>query len=172
MKDDTTTGETAAGETYTVVLAKADFKFSSSHFTIFSDRQAELLHGHNYQVEVELSGRSLGAEDLLVDFVSVKRAIRSACDRLDEQTLVPTQSPHLRVVEKGDDLEVVYGDRSYRLPAADVVLLPLVNISIEALARMLWRQLATEVELPRIDTLGVGVAETIGQGCWYRAPLR
>lgn len=159
-------------ESYTVVLAKPDFKFSSSHFTIFSHRQAELLHGHNYRVEVELSGRSLGGEDLLVDFVAVKRAIRSACGRLDERTLVPARSPHLRIVEEGDQVEVAYRDRSYRLPAADVVLLPLVNTSIEALARMLWQELAAELELPRIETLGVGVAETAGQGCWYRAPLR
>ena len=158
-------------EGYTLVLAKRDFKFSASHFTIFDAREAELLHGHNYRVEVELGGRSLDGEDLLADVGRVKRAIRAACARLDERTLIPTESPHLRIVEEGEGVEVVYRDRTYRLPAADVVLLPLVNVSIEALARMLWRQLTAELELPGIDALGVGVAEAVGQGCWYRAPL-
>ena len=163
---------TRGSERYTLVLAKPDFKFSSSHFTIFNAEEAELLHGHNYQVEVELSGPSLDAEDLLIDVADVKRAIRRACRRLDERTLVPMRSPHLRVVEEGGGVEIVYRDRTYRLPRADVVLLPLVNVSIEALARMLWGELASELELPGIDRLGVGVAEAVGQGCWYRAPLR
>ncbi len=159
---------------FTLVLAKPDFKFSASHFTIFGAEEAELFHGHNYRVEVELGGRSLDGEEMLADVARVKRAIRAACARLDERTLIPAESPHLRIAEERDGVEVVYGDRVYRLPAADVVLLPLKNISIEALARMLWQELAAELaaELEPIEVLGVGVSETVGQGCWYRAPLR
>lgn len=153
-------------------LAKEDFKFSAAHFTLFPDGRAELLHGHNYQVALELSGSVLDGEDLLTDFGQVKAAVRELCARLDSRTLVPSRSSHLRVSEDGDAVEVAFGDRVYRLPAADVLMLPLVNTSIEALARMLWQQLVDRLELPRIEVLGVNVAETAGQSCWYRAPVR
>jgi len=162
---------TAPQQSFTLVLAKEDFKFSSGHFTVFAADRAELLHGHNYQVAVELSGGRLDDEDLLTDFGDVKGAIREICARLDSRTLVPGRSPHLRVVEDGDSVEVTFRDRVYRLPARDVLVLPLVNTSIEALARLLWQELAATLELPRIEILGVNVAETAGQSCWYRAPV-
>jgi len=160
-----------ARESYTLVLAKEDFKFSCAHFTLFGPRRAELLHGHNYQVALELTGHALDAYDLLIDFPSVKKSIRRSCARLDSLTLIPTESAHLGIEEDGESVTVTFGDRSYRLPKADVLLLPLVNTSIEALARMLWQELVAEVKLPRVEHLGVHVSETAGQGCWYRASL-
>ncbi|MEE8525181.1 MAG: 6-carboxytetrahydropterin synthase [Thermoanaerobaculia bacterium] len=162
---------TAPGESYTLVLAKEDFKFSSGHFTVFAADRAELLHGHNYQVAVELCGSRLDDEDLLTDFGDVKGAVRELCERLDSRTLVPSRSSHLQVVEDADAVEITFRDRVYRLPARDVLVLPLINTSIEALARMLWQQLVAALELPRIEILGVNVAETAGQSCWYRAPV-
>jgi 6-pyruvoyltetrahydropterin/6-carboxytetrahydropterin synthase len=163
---------TASPESFTLVLAKEDFKFSSGHFTVFAADRAELLHGHNYQVAVELRGSRLDDEDLLTDFGHVKDAVRELCARLDSRTLIPSRSSHLRVAEDGDAVAVEFRDRVYRLPAGDVLVLPLVNTSIEALARMLWQELVAALELPRIEILGVNVAETAGQSCWYRAPVR
>lgn len=155
---------------FTLTLAKEDFKFSCGHFTVFGAEEAELLHGHNYQVAVELTGRDLGDEGLLADFVSVKAAIRRRCARLDSRMLIPTGGSHLEISPSGDHVEVCFGERRYRFPVVDVVLLELVNTSIEAMARMLWEELAEELELPGIDRLGVCVSETAGQSCWYRAP--
>nr|HPI41863.1 6-carboxytetrahydropterin synthase [Pseudobdellovibrionaceae bacterium] len=39
---------------FSLKLSKDEFKFSSAHFLIFNDHQAERLHGHNYQVEFEV----------------------------------------------------------------------------------------------------------------------
>ena len=36
--------------TFSIRLAKEDFKFSVAHFTIFGPGHAEPLHGHNYNV--------------------------------------------------------------------------------------------------------------------------
>lgn len=154
---------------YTLILAKEDFKFSSAHFTLFGDHDAELLHGHNYQVGVELSGRNLGEEGLLADFPSVKGAIRSFCERLDSRTLIPGESPHLEISEQGGGVEVVFSDRRYLFPASDVLVLPVVNTTIEVFAKMLWLEVVATVPLPRIERLGVSVGETAGQSCWYRA---
>ena len=53
-----TTSATSRPE-YVLRLAKEDFKFSAAHFTLFGPDEAELLHGHNYQVEVEMVGYAL-----------------------------------------------------------------------------------------------------------------
>ena len=80
---------------YRLVLAKEDFKFSVAHFTLFSGTRAELLHGHNYQVSLELTGREVDEWGLLADVEGVKQAVRGLCRRLDSHTLLPERSPAL-----------------------------------------------------------------------------
>lgn len=155
---------------YRIVLAKEDFKFACAHFTIFGDGRAELLHGHNYQVQVELSGSSLDEEGLLVDIDVFKKALRGLCARLDSRTLLPADSPRLQWTRDGGDegsIEVRFGARGYRLPAEDALLLPLVNTSIELLARMVWEEMAPQLRGSRVEHLAVAVEETAGQRCWY-----
>lgn len=156
---------------YRMVLAKEDFKFSAAHFTLFGDARAELLHGHNYRVRVELAGNGLDSEGLLVDIESFKKVLRSLCARLDSRTLIPADSPRLQWSREGDSIEVAFGPRSYRFPAEDTLLLPIVNTSIELLARMFWHDLATHLAGSGVDTLAVAVEETAGQACWYEGAL-
>lgn len=158
---------------YRVLLAKEDFKFSAAHFTLFPDGSAELLHGHNYQVAVEITGPRLDDYGLLCDFVQVKDAIRDLCESLDSRTLIPVRSPDLEVKENGDAVEVAFRERRYRLPAADVLLLDLANTSIELFAAMIWQRLAPDVAAAGegLTEMRVSVAETAGQSCRYRALL-
>jgi len=155
-------------------LAKEDFKFSAAHFTVFDRRRAELLHGHNYRVRVELSGASLDEDGFLVDLDRVKTCVRAACHDLDELTLVPGESPYVTVDEDGDRVTIGFADRRYELPREDVRVLPLRNVTIEALAEHLWRELRTGLgpgPFDRIDRLEVVVEETDGQRCAYAARL-
>ncbi len=144
---------------YRMVLAKEDFKFSAAHFTLFADRRAELLHGHNYRVRAELGGNGLDAEGLLVDIESFKRALRGQCARLDSRTLIPGESPRLEWAREGESLAVRCGERVYRFPAEDTLVLPLVNTSIELIARMLWQELR-----PRARGIAGGYAGGGGGG--------
>src|SRR6185295_2176795 len=104
---------------YRMVLAKEDFKFSSAHFTLFADGSAELLHGHNYRVRVELAGAGLDAEGLLVDIDRFKRELRALCARLDNRTLIPGESARVAWSRQGESVDVHCGERAYRFPAAD-----------------------------------------------------
>jgi len=157
--------------TYTLELAKEDFKFSCAHFTLFGAEEAELLHGHNYQVAVEIVGKNLDEEGMLASFNEVKGAVRAACRRLDSLTLIPAASRHLQITEQPGEVEVRYGARRYVFPERDVLLLPVANTSVELFARMLWQELVVAVRGKGFDSLGVRVAETAGQSCWFRAPL-
>jgi len=156
---------------YRLVLAKPDFKFSAAHFTLFADGTAERLHGHNYRVGVELSGAELDGAGLLADVGQVKAAVRAACARCDGRLLLPAASPRLAVRRAGVDWEVTCDGRAYRLPADEVLLLPLANTSIELLARLLWDELAPALAGGRVERLAVEVEETEGQSCVYEAPL-
>jgi 6-pyruvoyltetrahydropterin/6-carboxytetrahydropterin synthase len=156
--------------TYTLELAKEDFKFSCAHFTLFGPHEAELLHGHNYQVAVEVVGKRLDEEGMLASFLEVKNAIRAACRRLDSRTLIPALSHHLEIAEQPGGVEVRFHDRLYVFPEKDVLLLPIANTSVELFARMLWQELIAVTHTKGFDALGVRVAETAGQSCWFRAP--
>ncbi|HEY4572334.1 MAG TPA: 6-carboxytetrahydropterin synthase, partial [Thermoanaerobaculia bacterium] len=103
---------------YRMVLAKEDFKFSAAHFTLFSDGRAELLHGHNYRVRVELAGGDLDGEGLLVDIESFKRVLRARCAGLDSRMLIPGENARLRWERQEDAVAVRFGERDYRFPAA------------------------------------------------------
>jgi 6-pyruvoyltetrahydropterin/6-carboxytetrahydropterin synthase len=153
-------------------LAKEDFKFSVAHFTVFSEAVAEDLHGHNYRVRVEIVGDALDRLGLLLDLRGVKSEIRRLCAELDSRTLVPERCDLVRVVAvDGDGLEVRFGPRVYRLPRAEVRLLPIRNTSIEELALWFWRQLEPTLAGGVVSELRVEVEETAGQSCVYSARL-
>ena len=161
-------------------LSKQDFKFSVAHFTVFSADEAELLHGHNYRVSVDLEGPEVGELGLLADVARVKAEIRALCAELDSHTVLPTESPLVTVTqvaaEDGEgggepSVEVRYEGRRYLLPTADVVLLPLANTTMEMFAHYLWQRLAPTLAGTGIDRLTVAVEETDGQRCAYEAPL-
>ena len=161
----------AANPRFELRLAKQDFKFSAAHFTLFPDGTAELLHGHDYRVRVALRGTQVDEHGLLTDLARVKDKIRSICGELDEHTLIPEKSPLLELRANADQIDVYLGERNYRLPRSDVALLPLSNITIELLARLIWERLAASLDRGAIDWLEVEVEETPGQGCAYAGRL-
>ena len=158
-------------ERFRLCLAKEDFKFSVAHFTVFSAEKAELLHGHNYRVTVELAGREVGELGLLADLDRVKGEIRRLCRGLDSRTLLPAACPLLAWEHRDGAIDVTYGERRYRIPEDEVVLLPLANSSMELLARHLWRQLAPGLAGSAIEHLTVSVEESAGQRAVYERSL-
>lgn len=52
--------------TFSLSIAKSDFKFNAAHFMVFGDGTRERLHGHNYQVSVSVRvWQAPGAASLL-----------------------------------------------------------------------------------------------------------
>ena len=150
-------------------------QFSAAHFTIFPDGTAERLHGHNYSVVVELEGETT-TTGLLIDFGEIKEALSLLCRELDERTLIPDRNTELRIDRSEGGVEVRYQDRFYRFPEEDVVLLPLVNVTTEALACFLAGRirdsLGARLEEAQVDGFSVRVEESPGQGAAYRVTVR
>src|SRR3984893_12246054 len=127
---------------YRMVLSKEDFKFAAAHFTLLAGGQAELLHGHNYRVQVELTGGELDGHGLLVELQRFKLALRAICRRLDGRPLLPAGSDRLRCTPAGDAVAVRLGERSYSFPAADTLLLTGANTYSQLLTRLISCELA------------------------------
>jgi 6-pyruvoyltetrahydropterin/6-carboxytetrahydropterin synthase len=157
--------------TWSLRLAKEDFKFSVAHFTLFGPSHAETLHGHNYRMSLEVEGEELDEAGLLAEADLLKRRLRELCSELDDRVLLPERSPWLEIRVEEAAVECRYGERVYRFPAAEVVLLPLVNTSMELLARWAWRAVAADVASSRLLRLALEIEETAGQSCRYSAPL-
>jgi 6-pyruvoyltetrahydropterin/6-carboxytetrahydropterin synthase len=61
--------------------------FAAGHALRNYHGKCENVHGHNYKVQITFAGPRLDDTGLLVDFVHVKRLMRSAIERLDHQFL-------------------------------------------------------------------------------------
>jgi len=154
-------------ERWSIDIEKEYLKFSAAHFLLFPDGTAERLHGHNYRVFVEIDA-ALSNFGLVMDFKRVKPVIRQIVDELDEHWLVPGQNPALKVTRRGDGItEVHFAERYYAAPDADVIVMPMNNVSAENLAtwvgRELVRRLAQAFGDVEVRALRCAVEETAGQ---------
>lgn len=59
--------------------------FAAGHALRNYKGKCENVHGHNYRVEVTVEGEQLDSIGLLVDFVELKRAMKTVIDYLDHQ---------------------------------------------------------------------------------------
>jgi 6-pyruvoyltetrahydropterin/6-carboxytetrahydropterin synthase len=62
-------------------------RFAAAHQLREFQGACENLHGHNWKVEVYLTGENLGREGILMDFGEMKKATKEALDTLDHHFL-------------------------------------------------------------------------------------
>ncbi len=146
------------GRLTSIELAKEAFHFSAAHFTLFSASSRERLHGHNYFVRCRILS-PVGEDGLVFDYTRLKQRLKDLCASLDEYTLMPVKSPWLQVREHEDAVVIMFDGCEFSLPRDDVCLLPIANITLEALAEYLMELLlddsaASEWPMHQI-TLGV-----------------
>jgi 6-pyruvoyltetrahydropterin/6-carboxytetrahydropterin synthase len=160
--------------THRIRIARAEHKFSVAHMTVFADGTKERLHGHNYTVAVaiEVDRIDLAA---MVPFTPIKTAIRELCAAWKERVLLAANNPWFVVVRDTDELEFTLCGQRYVLPRGDALILPIDNISVEALAAhvaALLRDKLAALAVPHAATLEVTVEESPGQGASSTVALR
>ncbi|QDK37680.1 6-carboxytetrahydropterin synthase [Bdellovibrio sp. NC01] len=153
--------------TITLHLAKQNFKFSAAHFLIFDEKHAERLHGHNYQVQVDIvapQSTDDHSEGYFMDFNVFKKFIKAKLDSWDEIVLLPAKHPDMKFNKTDKSLEVTFRDRFYVFPLNEVILLPVTNTSVENLSRLLAEEFFAEFKKYKVPEIKVLVEETQGQG--------
>ena len=152
----------------TIEITKEALHFAAAHFTLFSATERENLHGHNFQVALELDAE-VGEDGLVFDYNIVKRALQALCDGLDERMLLPERSPYLEIKrEEGYVVGHFNGERIPFLPR-DVLTLPVANITLEALAAWIVGELRRSPALEELNILRLAAKVSSGPGQWARA---
>ena len=148
-------------------LSKQNFKFSSGHFLIFDENRAEMLHGHNYQVKVDLfkMQKSATKKGYLIDFYDLKKIIKQNCDVWDEHVLLPKNHPDMKKKDSanGKNDDIYFRDRFYSFPKNEVIWLPVENTSVESLSAEFAKNLLNELKKLGVTKLRVSIEETRGQ---------
>src|SRR4030042_5453980 len=159
-----------ARPTYKVVVQRNKLRFAAAHFATFGG-DAEPLHGHNYDVIVEVEGQ-LTADAWVLDFGELKALAAALCRELDHRFLLPRHSPALSIADLGDAWQGAFSDRRYVMPKSDVCDLPIDNSTAERLAEWFCQRLAAALSSrPNLTSITVGVEEMPGQAGWGTPPL-
>lgn len=159
---------TAVGRIHRVVVAREQYKFSCAHMTVFPDGTKERLHGHNYQLSAALELLDVGFQQM-IPFAAIKDALGAICKEFRERFLVATGNPFFELVtDDGVELEFRLCGQRYVVPREDALLLPIDNVSAEALAAHLAERLVATLRphLPAgvVHAVEVAVHESPGQG--------
>ena len=159
--------------THRIRIARAEHKFSCAHMTVFADGSKERLHGHNYTIAlaVEVERVDLGA---MIPFAPIKGVLRELCAAWKEHVLLAARNPWFVVVRDDHELEFTLCGERYVLPRRDALLLPIDNISVEALAAHVAVQLRDRLATlsPHLRELEVTIEEVPGQGASCSVPVR
>ena len=116
-----------------VTVEGVRLRFAAAHMATLGD-ELEPLHGHNYIVRARVEG-DLTDDRWVIDFSTLKRTVREACEELDHHFLLQTNSRRLESELVAGVWLIRFGDREYRFPEQDVVALSIENSTAELLAQ-------------------------------------
>lgn len=151
-----------------VTVERQTLRFAAAHFTTF-EGQCEPLHGHNYDVIVEVEG-DLTEDSWIIDFTKLKNLARALCQELDHKFILQRDSKVLEIDEDEDKWKVHFGERGWVFPKSDVVALPIDNTTAERLAEWFAGRLKQALRAEgatNITAITVGIEEAPGQVGWY-----
>jgi 6-pyruvoyltetrahydropterin/6-carboxytetrahydropterin synthase len=152
-------------------IRKEALKFSVAHMTVFPDGSKESLHGHNYSTEVSIQLKDIAFQGM-ISFSEYKQAMKAICELWDEKVLLPSRCPFIEIKAHSlTEIEFILCGKRYVLPADEVVLLDLENITTETLAfefaQRLCKLLDPFIKKEQILAIDVRVDESPGQGATY-----
>lgn len=152
----------------TIEISKEYLHFAAAHFTLFSDTDRENLHGHNFQVTLDAEA-TIAADGLTFDYNILKKALKHMCDDLDEQVIMPTQSPHLTIESDEHYTYVIFNRERIPFLDRDLTLLPIRNVTVEELAHYLLEKLLQREEIAALDIHQMVLRCASGEGQWASA---
>ena len=137
--------------------------FSATHIIPMHSKCGR-LHGHDYAINTKIEGE-MGADGVIMDFISVKEFLRIVAAELDHRVLIPTRDPGVKIGE--DYVEYAIGDKKLTLPKSDCIMLDIDVASAETLANFVLSRMLEKVRFPKnVTRIEIGVDEGRGQGAW------
>jgi len=152
----------------TIEISKEYLHFAAAHFTLFSATERENLHGHNFHITLEANA-AIADDGLTFDYNILKKALKAQCDVLDEQVLMPTKSPYLKIESDDSYTYILFNDERIPFLARDLTLLPIRNITVEEMAQYFLNQLLTRAEIQVLAINHLLLRCSSGEGQWASA---
>lgn len=151
-----------------ITVERNRLRFAAAHMATFGG-DCEPLHGHNYDIMIELEG-PLTDDAWVWDFGATKRLAKAIADELDHKFLLQAKSEHIASRRDGANWVVSYKDRTYQFPASDVYPLPVPNTTVECISEWFANRLLADLRAAgatHLSRLTVGIEEMPGQAGWY-----
>ena len=142
--------------------------------TVFPDGTKERLHGHNYTIALAVDVERIELASM-IPFAPIKAALAELCSGWKEHVLLATKNPFFVLLRDEAEIEFTLCDERYVMPRQDALLLPIDNISVEALAAHVAELLRARIAIldaPQVRSLEVTIEESPGQGASCTLPLR
>lgn len=154
-------------EVFEARVTKDSLVFSAAHFITFNGDICERLHGHNWRLDVSVSGE-LDENGYVFDFIAMRAACQKIITELDHTVLLPESHSAIHVTTSDDGREVTatFEDRRWVFPVEDCCILPIANTTAELIAHWIGHRLISDLKLKEaggIKELSVGVEENFGQ---------
>lgn len=109
---------------------------ASAHMLTRHDKCAR-IHGHNYQVEIEIDGE-LNENNMVIDFGPFKQHVSNLFKQFDHKTLLPAKSKLLSYEKNKKEIKITSIEgKKYRLPVEDVEFLPIESTTVELISKYL-----------------------------------
>jgi len=144
--------------------------FSAAHF-IIGHKKCEHLHGHNWRVGVTVEGEP-DERGLAVDFLDLEHFLKGLCDSYDHRLLLPTNNSSLKRLLEGESTRILVHGREFEFPSEDVVWLPVVNTTVEELARVVADEVVRNLPYPNVHRITVWVEESPGESATEKRQVK
>ena len=157
-------------------VTKDSLVFSAAHFITFNGNVCERLHGHNWRMDVSVTGQ-LDENSYVFDFIALRDGCQEIVQELDHRVLLPEQHAQIGVTVSPDGSEVTatFENRRWVFPREDCVILAVANTTAELIAEWCGERLIDRLNLrqqPQLRELTVRIEENFGQWATVRIPLR
>ena len=121
------------------------------------------LHGHTYDIRLSLAGKDQVA--FLYPFEALMQMMVETVEPLDNKVLLADGGGNVAKFEDGTVTYVSADERRYMFPRDDIVLLPVREVTVEALADYLLNQILEKLRKSVISTKGISEVElTLWEG--------
>jgi 6-pyruvoyltetrahydropterin/6-carboxytetrahydropterin synthase len=104
-----------------------EYSFAAGHALRGYKGKCENVHGHNYKIQVAVEGQGLNSAGLLVDFVDLRKALKTLGERLDHRFLNDLE-PFDRLNPSAENIALYFAERLESQLKSDGVRLRSVTV--------------------------------------------
>jgi 6-pyruvoyltetrahydropterin/6-carboxytetrahydropterin synthase len=117
--------------------------WSSGHY-VPDNEKCKKFHGHDYSIDIIIDAENVEATGMLMDFTSVKKAIKPVIENMDHKFMVPETDIRKSSIEGMLDI-VMRGNYRGTMPESDVFIFPYPADTAEYIAKYCYSEIHKKI---------------------------